>query len=131
MQSEKVYFHAGSQPTFRKVAKHGAQTSFTSIPIIDISNIDSPLLEARKQIAREIHDACSTCGFFYLKNHGLSEDLLEETFHVIKRFFALDIDTKMDAYVHKNPAIRGYEPMLHSNMGKGGRQPSFSHPMIY
>jgi isopenicillin N synthase-like dioxygenase len=80
-------------------------------------------LETRKQIAKEIHDACSTCGFFYLKNHQLPVGLLEETFDVIKRFFALDVDIKMDAYVHKNPAIRGYEPMMHSNVGKGGTQP--------
>lgn len=115
-----MYFHSGSQPTYRKVTKNATQSSFTSIPTIDISNIDSPLLEVRKQIAKEVYDACSNCGFFYLKNHGLSEDLLKDTFDVMKRFFALDIDTKMDAYVHKNPAIRGYEPMLQNNMGKGG-----------
>lgn len=46
---------------------------------------------------------------------------MEETFALMKRFFALDLDIKMSAYVHKNPAIRGYEPMKHNNMGKSGK----------
>lgn len=50
-------------------------------------------------------------GFFYVKNHGIPESLIAETFALLERFFALDLDTKMDAHVHKNPAIRGYEPM--------------------
>ena len=57
-----------------------------------------------------------TCGFFYLKGHGLSEELQTGTFDVLKRFFALDFDAKMDAHVQKNPAIRGYEPMGETKM---------------
>ncbi|KKY18786.1 putative 2og-fe oxygenase [Phaeomoniella chlamydospora] len=72
-----VYFHSGSEATYRKVAEK--PKSFTSIPTIDISDIDSPLLE--------------------------------DTFKLLERFFKLDLDTKMDAHVQKNPAIRGYEPM--------------------
>ncbi|KAL2220288.1 2og-Fe oxygenase family protein [Thermoascus aurantiacus ATCC 26904] len=85
---------------------------FTSIPTIDISNIDSPSLDARKEISKEIYAACTTTGFFYLENHGLPEELLKETFDAIKRFFALDLDVKMEAHIHKNPAIRGYEPLF-------------------
>jgi isopenicillin N synthase-like dioxygenase len=76
-----------------------------------VTGIDSPELATRQRIAKELLDACSTCGFFYLKGHGLSEILQEETFDVMKRFFVLDLDSKMDAHVQKNPAIRGYEPI--------------------
>jgi isopenicillin N synthase-like dioxygenase len=65
----------------------------------------------RKALASELLDACSTCGFFYLKGHGLSEELQKETFDVLKRFFASDLESKMEAHVQKNPAIRGYEPI--------------------
>lgn len=34
----------------------------------------------------------------------------------MKRFFDLDMASKMDAHSHKNPAIRGYEPMLETQL---------------
>ena len=42
---------------------------------------------------------------------------------MLKRFFDLDMETKMDAHVQKNPAIRGYEPMFETRLDpktKGG-----------
>lgn len=106
-----MYFHSGSQATYRKVSK-AAKGEFTTIPEIDISNIDSPLLDERKEIARKIYDACSVSGFFYLTNHGIPKEVLDQTFETMSKFFALDHETKMDAHVQKNPAIRGYEPPL-------------------
>jgi isopenicillin N synthase-like dioxygenase len=99
-------------------------TSFTSIPVIDLAELDSPSLDARKKIARKIYDACSQCGFFYVENHGVSERVISETLDTLRHFFALGLDAKMDAHMHKNPAIRGYEPMLETRNDprtKGGR----------
>ncbi|KAJ4417038.1 hypothetical protein N0V82_006392 [Gnomoniopsis sp. IMI 355080] len=110
-----VYFHSGSEATYRKVAETPG-TSFSSIPTIDLAEIDSPSLEARKAIARSIYRACHDCGFFYIKNHGIPEEIISETFDLLKRFFAMDHETKMDAHVQKNPAIRGYEPMLETRL---------------
>jgi hypothetical protein len=40
---------------------------FTNIPIIDLSNLDSPDLASRRALADEIYDACTRVGFFYIK----------------------------------------------------------------
>lgn len=117
-----MYFHSGSEATYRKVSDN--PSSFTSIPTINLAEIDSPSLDARKKIAKNIYDACSQVGFFYIENHGVSQDVITETLDLLKRFFALDLDTKMDAHVQKNPAIRGYEPMLETRNDprtKGGK----------
>jgi hypothetical protein len=37
------------------------------IPIIDLSNLDSPHLEERQQLAQSIYDVCTQVGFFYIK----------------------------------------------------------------
>jgi hypothetical protein len=37
------------------------------IPIIDLSNIDSPDVEKRQELARAVCDACTGVGFFYIK----------------------------------------------------------------
>lgn len=116
-----MYFHSGSEATYRKVAEE--PSSFSSIPTIDLAEIDSPSLESRKSIAKRIYDACHDCGFFYIKNHGIPEEIISETFALLHSFFALDLETKMDAHVQKNPAIRGYEPMLETRLDpttKGG-----------
>lgn len=94
------------------IRRQASKGDFTFIATIDISNIDSQSLDARKNIAKEIYNACTTSDFFYLENHGLPEELLKETFDVIKRFFALDIDVETEAHIQKDPAIRGYEPLL-------------------
>lgn len=52
----------------------------------------------------------------------MTEELLAETFDVLKRFFALDFDSKMAAHVQKNPAIRGYEPMGETKMDPKTKQ---------
>jgi isopenicillin N synthase-like dioxygenase len=90
-------------------------SGFTSIPTIDLAELDGPPA-VRKRIAEEIYNACHECGFFYIKNHGIPQEVISETFELLKRFFALDLDVKMDAHVQKNPAIRGYEPMLETRL---------------
>ncbi|KAL5382751.1 hypothetical protein DPSP01_006310 [Paraphaeosphaeria sporulosa] len=108
-----VYFHSGSEATYRKVSEK--PTGFTSIPTVDVSKIDGSL-EQRKAIAAEIRGACEECGFFYIKNHAIPQEEVDEVFGLLKRFFALDTDVKMEAHVQKNPAIRGYEPMLETRL---------------
>lgn len=84
-----------------------AKPTFSAIPVIDFTNIDSPSLELRQALAKELYDACSQVGFFYAKGHGISEELFGETFQCLRRFFLeLDEEVKMTAHLHKNPAIR-------------------------
>lgn len=99
-------------------------SSFTSIPTIDLAEIDSSSLDTKRKLSKAIYDACHECGFFYIQNHGISEEIISDTFALLKRFFALELEAKMDAHVQKNPAIRGYEPMLETRLDprtKGGR----------
>lgn len=52
--------------------------------------------------------ACVTSGFFYLVNHGVDPELLDETFAQSKKFFALPLVEKMKVIHDKNH--RGYTP---------------------
>ncbi|KAH8658248.1 Clavaminate synthase-like protein [Xylariales sp. PMI_506] len=113
-ESQYVYFHSGSEATYRKISEK--PSAFTSIPTVDLTGLDSGSLDVHRRIAKEIYDACHACGFFYIKNHGIPQHVVSETFATLKRFFELDLETKMDAHVQKNPAIRGYEPMLETRL---------------
>lgn len=93
-----IWFHSGSGDTYREVSDN--PSSFTSIPTIDLAGLDSSSLEDRKRIAKEIYDACHRCGFFYVKNHGIPQQVADDAFVLLKRFFALDAETKMTAHVN-------------------------------
>ncbi|KAF2170292.1 hypothetical protein M409DRAFT_64608 [Zasmidium cellare ATCC 36951] len=112
-----VYFHSGSTATYRKINKNTATGNFTSIPTIDLSALTSPDHSARKALAQEIYTACTTSGFFYASNHGIPEAEQTAIFDTMKRFFLeVDLQTKMEAHAHRNAAMRGYEPMLETQL---------------
>lgn len=54
-----------------------------SIPVIDLSDSFSDNLEKRKSVAWEIHKACRTTGFFYIKNHGIASEVLQKQLGVL------------------------------------------------
>ena len=53
--------------------------------------------------------ACKDHGFFYLENHGVPEEMMQQVFDQSKAFFELDIKLKMTAKA--NEYNRGYRPM--------------------
>lgn len=71
------------------------------IPVIDLQK--SPQLSS--QI---VHQACVQTGFFYLKNHGISEQLLNQVFSETQRLFALPESIKLKYLPNK--FNRGYGP---------------------
>ena len=48
------------------------------IPIIDLEPLFSPFLDSRASLAREIAAAAEGSGFFYIKNHGIPDSVIEE-----------------------------------------------------
>lgn len=58
----------------------------------------------------DLHQACLDCGFFYVVNHGISQEFMDEVFSKSKRFFNLTMEEKMK--VLRNEKHRGYTPVL-------------------
>src|SRR5262245_39096657 len=89
----------------------------STIPIIDIG----PLVggtEGRYAVAAEIGQACRECGFFYVVGHGVDEGLQQRLEHLSRRFFAQEVEAKMEIHMARGGrAWRGYFPV-------GGEQTS-------
>lgn len=49
----------------------------SEIPLIDLSNISGDLAD-RTNIANQVRDAATKLGFFYVKNHGIEEQVIEK-----------------------------------------------------
>ncbi len=81
------------------------------LPIIDIS----PLLfgaPGRHKVAEQIGLACREVGFFYLVGHVVDEELQIRLENVSRRFFAQDLETKLEISMAKGgKAWRGYFPV--------------------
>jgi isopenicillin N synthase-like dioxygenase len=54
--------------------------------------------------------ACLDSGFFYVVNHGINEDFMDEVFAQSKKFFTLPMKEKMK--ILRNEKHRGYTPVL-------------------
>jgi len=94
--------------------------AFTKIPIIDVAPLLDPRAarENRNTIARQIGRACENVGFFYVCNHGLTEQQRVEVFAAAKEFFALPLEQKMKLHVVNSRQYRGYVPLLGETTGK-------------
>jgi hypothetical protein len=83
-----------SGPEFRRVSTAPPRLpTEDEIPIIDLASIDKDL-EARKTIASKVRAAAENTGFFYIKNHGISEELIQNALSQAQAFFNQPIEKK-------------------------------------
>nr|CAB96197.1 hypothetical protein [Capsella rubella] len=92
------------------------------LPIIDLS---SPEKLSTSSLIRQ---ACLDHGFFYLTNHGVSEELMEGVLMESKKLFSLPLDEKM---VMARRGFRGYSPLYEekphsSTLAKGDSKEMFT-----
>jgi isopenicillin N synthase-like dioxygenase len=58
------------------------------IPIIDFASLTSPVDDlVRKQMLATLRGALETCGFMYLRNHGVAQSLVDAVFAQSRQFF--------------------------------------------
>ncbi|MFK7902694.1 MAG: isopenicillin N synthase family dioxygenase [Nitratireductor sp.] len=75
-------------------------TSFDAIPVIDLSDIGTE--DGFAKIAEELVHTAKTVGFFYIKGHGISSELMAQAFGASKRFFELPVEQKSSISVDTN-----------------------------
>ena len=103
------YLKARLQPS-------SAITSFRSIPIIDLSRSFSASLPDRQSVAKEINEACTNVGFFYITGHGVESSCLK-ALALAERFFSeLSQEAKDKIHMKHSKYFRGYEPPSYSSV---------------
>src|ERR1700716_1089145 len=76
-------------PTARKL-------DFTDVPVIDLAPAWSGGDAGRRAVADVIAEACGRVGFFYVKNHMLSDDDIAAIFATAADFHNLSLEAKME-----------------------------------
>jgi isopenicillin N synthase-like dioxygenase len=101
------------------MAVEAARVSPATLPIIDIGGPGSPDDAARRHVATALREACSSHGFFYIRNHGVPEPLVGAVFGEAERLFALPAPQKAAVDKAKSAANRGYEPLSGQTLEAG------------
>jgi len=100
-------------------ALEAARVSAASLPVIDISGLSGTSAAERQKVGAALHAACVDKGFFYIKNHGVSEPLVDDVFREAAAFFALPAEQKAEVDKAKSKANRGYEPLQGQTLEPG------------
>lgn len=100
-------------------ALQAARVSAASLPIIDIGGLTSPNLADRQAVAAALRTSCLDKGFFYIRNHGVSDELVGAVLAETARFFDLPAADKSAIDKARSAANRGYEPLRGQTLEAG------------
>lgn len=105
------------------------QLDFTQIPVIDVGALANPSDRAGlTRVAREMREASVGAGFFYIKNHGVAAQVLDDAYAASRAFFALPNETKNQVKV--NARHRGFIEIGEAKM-YGGAKPDLKESFIF
>ncbi|CEJ92916.1 hypothetical protein VHEMI08543 [[Torrubiella] hemipterigena] len=97
---------SGNGTVIRKILTTPLRDALTSeIPVIDVADIFHPDESKRRAVADEVKTAAVNTGFFYIKNHGVDEEVVEAAHENMTKFFRQDLETKskVDKIWRRNP----------------------------
>ncbi|CAF1035011.1 unnamed protein product [Didymodactylos carnosus] len=98
----------------------GKSLPFSEIPLVDFGRFLNGNDKDKVEIAEQIGSACRNVGFFYIKNHGISSDLISRVYEQARRFFSLPIEEKMLIYIGLTSLNRGYTPIYEEKLSLKG-----------
>jgi len=108
------------------------------IPVIDVSCLSSKEEWAMRATADKIRIACERIGFFYIVNHGVQPEVIEDVFRQSRRFFNQPESFKKQLLFNEisrgykapgNIAIPGYPADLKEVLDLGVDLPAY-HPDV-
>lgn len=83
----------------------------SEIPVIDISALIDGDHDTRKAVAAQIVHAAENTGFFYIVEHGVPRELIDDVFAKSAEFFATPDDNKLGIGLESSTCFRGYLPL--------------------
>ncbi len=78
------------------------------VPVVDLADFSPLNAEKRKRFIKELGDAYHEVGFVTVKNHGISEWMIEELYREVKSFFSLPYEIKKKYEKAELSGQRGY-----------------------
>lgn len=96
-----------------------SSTSFTSIPIVNISGLFSDQKTDRLKVAQALGKAAKEVGFLYVTGHRIDPALIADLRLAAKQFFDQPMDKKLAYYIGSSKSHKGYVPEGEEIYGTG------------
>ena len=84
------------------------------VPLIDMGPLRDGSADGVEKVARDVAAACTSSGFLYVVNHGVSKETVDGIFQANKDFHALPLEKKLELQI--NQFYRGYVPFAGSTL---------------
>ena len=85
-----------------------SESMFQEIPSLDLADFLSGDDQLKNKFVQELGNAYTHIGFVAIKNHGLSDELVENLYDVFTRFFQLSAEIKKQYEISGLAGQRGY-----------------------
>ena len=79
------------------------------IPILDLEEALRPGAARSREVAQQLRAAAMGPGFFYVRNHGIADERLQQQFELAKRLFELPLARRRALSMLNSPNLRGFE----------------------
>lgn len=101
----------------RLAAKAPVTDEEFEVPVIDISSSFSDSICERQKVADQIQKACTTSGFFYITNHGVSKEARRGILQQAERFMhELSPEQKENLHTKHSRLGLGWEPSEYTSL---------------
>jgi isopenicillin N synthase-like dioxygenase len=104
--------------TFVTATAHDAP----AIPVIDLAPALGGNAQERLRIAREIDAACRDTGFFTIRGHGVSREIMDRLRERASEFFNLPLPEKLRAQPPEANVPRGYRALGYDSLARGNAE---------
>jgi isopenicillin N synthase-like dioxygenase len=106
--------------------------STEEIPTLDMAPYLDGTPGGREQVAAHLREISRTIGFFYLKGHGIPQDIIDDVFAQSRRFHELPADVKTAVPAIENYTFKsGYIPPTEHNRGANVNIITDAKPNLY
>src|SRR3981081_3354943 len=103
-------------------------SEFRSRPIMDVAPLFDGSRDGARAVAAEIRQASIEGGFFYVRDHHVSQDFMQDMLDAAKAFFVRPEERKRQIQV--NTAHRGYVPFAQTTLGRAYK-PDFKESLNF
>lgn len=81
---------------------------YSEIPSLDLADFTSGDAQSKKTFVEKLGNAYENIGFVAIKNHGLTDELTENLYQSVQKFFALPEEVKLKYEKQELAGQRGY-----------------------
>jgi isopenicillin N synthase-like dioxygenase len=80
-----------------------------TIPVLDLGPLREGAPGALERLGQELRQAFTEVGFYFVRNHGIPQQLLDDTFAAAEHFHAMPLEDKLALKINEHNV--GYMPM--------------------